>query len=287
MLIHMVHALLLHALTVGAHKNIHPVSLPIQRFPEVTMEPTSHHPLGSLKHQQRDSMNTTVNWATMPTYYGFTECAGVNGSASIGDEFLNFSLPCPIVVGTCSSNETAYPCQTYSLECYCGLPLQLNCSWIYTETWFEWMSVEDWFQQQCPSVQPVNFTQIPSCASQCVQNAAFYSGCITSGRNCFCNQESFFGCDSLCDDSDMDITTDWYAQECNFTLEIAGDIIAGNKSKVKGALATPSVNAGIHWYEGIAIATAGLSTVLLVIGWICNPIIRQEIRRRNEKTHAE
>ena len=272
------HVLLLHAFVVEAYKNLHPILLPTGGLPETTMEATSHQPRSLLEYEQRGNMNTTVNWATMPIR---DNC---NASSVEGSEF---ALPCPVVTGICSSNETIYPCQTYSLECYCSLPLQLNCSWVYCETFFMWMSVEDWFQQQCPLVQPVNFTDIPSCASHCVQNAAFYSGCITSGRNCFCNQESFFGCGGDCDDSDLSTINNWYATECNITLDDAELIVVGNNSNVKGALGTATINTGIHWYEGIAIATAGLSMVLLVIGWICNPIIRQEIRRRNEKTHAE
>ena len=285
--IHMAHLLLLHTLAVGAYKNLSPVLLPAQRLPGTPMEATSHQPRGLFEHEQRNNMNTTVNWATMPSCGGSPGCAGVNGSAIPGND-VNFTLPCPIVAGNCSDNGTVYQCPTYELDCYCNLPpLQLLCPWIYCETWFLWMSVEDWFQQQCPSVQPLNFTQIPSCASQCVQNAAFYSGCVTSGRNCFCDQQSFFGCDSGCDDSDMSTIIDWYAQNCSTTYLVAEQIIVGNTSNVKGALGTATVPTGIHWYEGIAIATAGLSMVLLVVGWIYNPIMRQKIRRENEKTHAE
>ena len=271
----MLHTLLLHALAVQARKNLYPVSISVGGLPEATTKETSLQPGDSFQHERRDNTTATVDWGTMP-----------NDSIACNTPESN-DLPCPAWEGTCFVDGKATPCLTYPLDCYCNLPLQLGCSWNSTNTWFDWMLVEDWFQRQCPSVQPVNFTQIPSCASQCVQDAAFYSGCVTSGRNCFCYQESFFGCGGDCGDSDMNVTYAWYMNECNVTFENAELIVGGNTSLAKGALGTATNNSEIHWYEGIAIATGGLSIVLLVVGWILHPIMRQNIRRRNAKTHAE
>jgi hypothetical protein len=282
---------------VEAGRNLQMNILPRQNH---ATAPGTSRPLSqSLEHVPRAAHNATVNWATMPPTcmpgvcdtangtFCVTNSAQMNGSLP-SEDCVSYSVECQAVKGVCTaSNGTTYPCLTYPLDCYCDIPVQLSCAW-WLCSWLDWMYTEDWLQTQCPSIQPVNFTQAPSCASSCLQDRSFRYGCITGGRNCFCLQRSFFGCDADCKPEDLDSIYNWYSDECNVMLDNATTIVNSSLANVsKTAFAIAKKNT-LHWYEIIAFIVASISVLLLIGGWFVDPIMRQIIHRQlNPKRHWE
>ena len=272
--------------------------LPMHIIPRQNVVPAPRSlqsPPPNLEHVPRAAAGTTVNWATMPVTYAAGVCDTANGTVCVtnsahlndsisSDECLTYDLPCQPVNGTCRApNGTIHACLTYSLDCYCNLRLQLQCAWKFF-TWLDWMYTEDWLQKQCPSIQPVDFSLAPSCASSCLQDKSLKSGCITGGRNCFCFQQSFFNCDMNCKPEDMDGIYSWYAGECDMTLDNATYIV--NNGSITRTIFASAKSGTIHWYEIVAFLAASTSFVLLVVGWLVDPLMRQRIHNRlNPKRH--
>ncbi|MCJ1471753.1 hypothetical protein MMC13_000393 [Lambiella insularis] len=268
---------------------------------DITKLSTSPQDHDTVEFMAQAAPNTTVNWDTMPLcQYGICNEVNAQGYFPNGtnpqdltetpNDYYNFPINCPIVEGICTSpNGTTHPCQTYDLDCYCGLSMQLTCSW-YECSWFEWMLTEDWLQTQCPSITPVEFSAIPVCASSCVEEKSFSSGCISEGRNCFCEQGSIFGCDTGCDSDDVDAIQSWYVNECNVTTEDAQQIVGSGKIDASTHSTSDSVvetTGKIHWYEDIAVAAAVFSFVLLVVGLVGDPWLRRWAKTMNDRTLYE
>lgn len=288
--------ILVPVIFVEAGRNLQMNILPRQNH--ATTPGTSRPPSQSLEHVPRAAENTTVNWATMPPIMPGI-CDTANGTfcvtypAQLNDSFptescVSYGVECPIVQGVCTAlNGTTYPCRTYPLDCYCNIPLQLSCTWQFS-TWLEWMYTEDWLQTQCPSIQPVDFTQAPSCASSCLQDRCFSHGCITGGRNCFCSLGSFFGCEANCKPEDLDSIYRWYSHECDVMLDNATAIVNSSNANVSKTAFALAKKTTIHWYEIIACTVASISVLLLIGGWFVDPIMRQIIHRQlNPKRHWE
>ncbi|MCJ1245172.1 hypothetical protein MMC30_002373 [Trapelia coarctata] len=270
----------------------------IPRHHEEAIPRSLQSPRQDLEHVPRAAAGTTVNWATMPSTcmpgicdtangtFCITNTAETNGSISSND-CVTYDVGCHPVHGLCTaSNGTTYGCLTYTLDCYCDAPLQLACTWSLC-TWLDWMYTEDWLQTQCPFIQPVDFTSAPSCVSSCLQARSFSNGCITGGRNCFCFQKSFFGCDEACQPEDRDSIYSWWADKCGVTMDNATTFVnssIGNPSRTAFAMAASKNK--VHWYEVVAFLAASISVVLLIVGWLVDPLMRQRVHKRlNPKRH--
>jgi len=269
----------------------------LPRHNDVTTPRSSRSPPQDLEHVPRAAPGTTVNWATMPSNCAPGVCDTANGTYCVintdqmngsisSDDCQNYDLDCRPVQGVCTApNGTTHGCLTYPHECYCNLHLQLICTWFLCN-WLDWMYTEDWLQTQCPSIQPVNLDNAPSCASSCLKERSFSHGCITGGRNCFCLQLSFFGCDSDCNPEDS--LYSWWANECGMTLDEAKSSVNSSMGDPLSTTIATAKSSKVHWYEIVAFVAASISVVLLVVGWLVDPLMRQRVHKRlNPKRHWE
>ncbi|KAK4228530.1 hypothetical protein QBC38DRAFT_345929, partial [Podospora fimiseda] len=125
---------------------------------------------------------------------------------------------CPLVINPSCPNNTdaseniaAYQNKTenkaakcginqYQQDCYCNLKTGLSCVW--SCSWEIWWKTEDWLQQTCPpnspATNPLNFSPLPPCAKNCLDDSLFQYGCLTQTSNCFCSRGDLFDCHKKC-----------------------------------------------------------------------------------------
>lgn len=209
----------------------------------------------SFEVKKRADPTPTVDLLSMPS------CAQGN---CISDTTVQNCSPIPVSCPTSASG--AENCVTYSLRCYCNAPTPLRCA--FKCSWWNWQLAEDWFTGICPSVKPIDFTGLPSCARDCVADSTFDYGCITATQNCFCSYGSLFGCDLNCKQHDVDKMVSWFMGRCQ--LPAASATAALNNSAIETARndgPSPSIKGRpLHWYEIMAIVIAGMTAFALGVG---------------------
>ncbi|KAM7215908.1 hypothetical protein V8F06_008666 [Rhypophila decipiens] len=104
----------------------------------------------------------------------------------------------------------------YSRDCYCKLKTPISCAWRCN--WAGWWQTEDWFAQVCPDTpvtKPVDWSGLPSCARQCLDDNMFQYGCLTQTSNCVCTKGDLFDCHKKCGDgAKWDQISIWLQDTC-------------------------------------------------------------------------
>ncbi|KAF2679275.1 hypothetical protein K458DRAFT_435142 [Lentithecium fluviatile CBS 122367] len=136
---------------------------------------------------------------------------------------------CPLVDGPCPDNSDASDnggstcgMKQYTRDCYCNLKTGLRCAW--SCSWTSWWDTEDWFASLCPDspALKLDFSGLPNCARQCLDDAIFEYGCLTQSSNCFCARGDLFGChEKSCSAGDWVQIENWLRDACSLDAEKA------------------------------------------------------------------
>jgi len=130
---------------------------------------------------------------------------------------------CPLVNGICpndvnASDSGGKSCgmKQYPRDCYCNLKTGLHCAW--SCSWTSWWETENWFAKVClesPALK-LDFSSLPSCARQCLDDAIFEYGCLTQSSNCFCARGDLFKChEKSCSAGDWIAIENWLRDTCS------------------------------------------------------------------------
>ncbi|SPO06819.1 uncharacterized protein DNG_09513 [Cephalotrichum gorgonifer] len=137
---------------------------------------------------------------------------------------------CPLLDGPCPDNDDnsengGRVCGTkqYARDCYCSLKTSLSCAW--SCSWSDWWDTEDWFADRCagsPAAQPLDFSPLPNCARDCIDDASFAYGCITGSTNCFCANGDLFECQNACSsEAEWVKIQEWLEDACEMEPDAA------------------------------------------------------------------
>jgi hypothetical protein len=219
------------------------------------------------------------------------------------------TLPCPTLTTPCqllttasaTTDQSAEPpatkiaddslCTTVPISCYCDLPNPLQCAWDPCRNGMdprEWLHAEDWFNATCPNAASIPFhdlndkEMLPECASQCLQNAAFDSGCIIEKTICFCPPRSLFGCAAACNAAENTTIANWYSSACAVSLAEATAAL----QRVYTAQPVISANepwVGFKWYEILVLVVLSL----IVLAGLVYLSLRETLRKRHQQHVAQ
>ncbi|CAI4213580.1 unnamed protein product [Parascedosporium putredinis] len=136
---------------------------------------------------------------------------------------------CPLVDGSCPDNEdashnggTKCGMKQYERECYCNLKTGLVCAW--SCPWDLWWETEDWFAKLCPEspALKVDYSGLPDCARDCIDDTTFSYGCITQSVNCFCADGDLHDCHNSCSsDEEWAQIEEWLQNTCDMDADEA------------------------------------------------------------------
>ncbi|KAH7411538.1 hypothetical protein DE146DRAFT_771008 [Phaeosphaeria sp. MPI-PUGE-AT-0046c] len=160
---------------------------------------------------------------------------------------------CPLVNGPCLNNSDATDnggtkcgMKLYTRDCYCNLKTGLHCAW--SCSWTSWWDTEDWYAKLCPQSPALrlDFSGLPKCARQCLDDAIFEYGCLTQSSNCFCARGNLFKChENSCSAGDWKKIEDWLQYACDL-----------DATKAKLAVEQGTFTIGDETGAGAATATA-------------------------------
>jgi hypothetical protein len=159
---------------------------------------------------------------------------------------------CPLVDGPCpddddNSDNGGQTCGTkqYTRDCYCRLKTGLHCAW--SCSWTDWWDTEDWFARVCagsPAALALDFSPLPDCARDCLDDASFSYGCITGSSNCFCANGDLFGCQDACtSEGEWAMIQGWLQDACEMKPDAARVALAEGTFTISGT--------GVGFWDGL------------------------------------
>lgn len=200
---------------------------------------------------------------------------------------------CPLVDGPCANNSDATDnggdkcgMKQYTRDCYCSLKTGLYCAW--SCSWESWWDTEDWFAELCPDspALKLDFSGLPDCARNCLDDASFEYGCLTQTSNCFCSNGDLFGCHDKCGSSnEWRQIENWLQDACDISPTAANEALKsgtfaldiGTATESAKAVATETKGASPPklpprkkptWDEDFIFAVLGLTLLTGVALWI-------------------
>ncbi|KAM7191961.1 hypothetical protein V8F20_009085 [Naviculisporaceae sp. PSN 640] len=204
---------------------------------------------------------------------------------------------CPVVKSTtCPDDENASDNMTggqpkcgiwqYNRDCYCNLKTPISCAWRCN--WEGWWETEDWFANVCgpsaPAAKQVDWSSLPSCARQCLDDSTFQYGCLTQTSNCVCTKGDLFDCHKKCgDQAEWDAIAAWLRDTCAISQAAASEALktgqfalyedgSGNAG-ADGDRESPPPLPGrepLRWDEIFVLCAAGLVGVTVIVLWVGN-----------------
>lgn len=197
---------------------------------------------------------------------------------------------CPLVNGPCTNNSEASDnggsrcgMKQYTRDCYCNLKIGLSCAWSCTcESWWD---TEDWFTKLCPDSPALrlDFSSLPKCARQCLDDASFAYGCLTQSSNCFCTHGDLFGCQNKCSsDEEWARIEDWLKDACSldvptarlaleqgyFSLTELGATAPSGEEAKKAVPPPPRPRKPLTWDEDFILAVLALTITVGLGLWV-------------------
>lgn len=153
---------------------------------------------------------------------------------------------CPLVISACANDSDASDnggskcgMHQYPRDCYCGLKTGLSCA--FSCSWETWWETEDWFANLCPTspALKLDFSGLPKCARECLDDAIFQFGCLTQTSNCFCSNGDLFGCHEKCySDAEFKQIESWLQDACGIPPATATAALVSGTFSLSTATAT-------------------------------------------------
>ncbi|KAE8445077.1 hypothetical protein EG329_013792 [Mollisiaceae sp. DMI_Dod_QoI] len=209
---------------------------------------------------------------------------------------------CPLVTGPCANDSDSSindgdkcgPSQ-YHRDCYCSLKTGLYCAW--SCSWTTWWETEDWFAAECPNSAAItmDFSGLPSCARDCINDATFGYGCLTESSNCFCSNGDLFGCHDNCHSAgEWQQIENWLKDTCNissatatealksgtFTLTMvtSAPLLIGATNATRFSPARPARRKHLSWDEDFIIAILAFTGLAGFGLWVQGCIARGKFK---------
>jgi hypothetical protein len=204
---------------------------------------------------------------------------------------------CPLVSGPCPNNSQASDnggskCGhwQYEKDCYCNLKAGLSCAW--SCSWTNWWLTEDWFARVCPDspALKLDFSGLPKCARECLDDASFNYGCLTQTSNCFCSHGDLFGCQDHCHtDQEWRQISQWLQGACGIGAAKANSALqqgyfylssepAVSVVREKGP-PPPVSKKPLTWGEKFILAVVSLTVVVGLGIWIFHCTASRKLKR--------
>ncbi|KIW67956.1 hypothetical protein PV04_03935 [Phialophora macrospora] len=193
---------------------------------------------------------------------------------------------CPLVDGPCPNNTQASDnggskcgMKQYTKECYCNLKTGLSCAW--SCSWTVWWDTEDWFAKICPDSPALrlDFSGLPSCARNCLDDASFGYGCLTQSSNCFCSNGDLFGCQDKCStQEEWRQIEQWLQDACDISPTLARSALQQGYFYISSEPSaepvrefgppSPAPRKALTWGEEFILAVISLTAVIGLGVWI-------------------
>jgi hypothetical protein len=168
---------------------------------------------------------------------------------------------------------------------------------------FRW-ETEDWFASVCPgapATKPIDFSRLPACARECLDDAVFQYGCLTQTSNCFCANGNLFDCHNKCGDGEeWRRIAEWLQDVCAMTENAAMEALKSGTFSVVGfdihelegaeAKASPPPlpsRKPLRWDEIFVLTAASLVGLVGLACWIYDCWARRSSSKVSRLSHQD